>query len=134
MKAIRVSLWLIALTVLWPGLHTLVFLVRFGRLPTGGFGDVLVFLPMGLAAAVVLIALWASAGTHRRRMGLVLGYVLASPVALVGSVLSGLLLPPVLGTLLYGTGPLVVGMFVGYALSGRRRREDCRRRSATQRR
>jgi hypothetical protein len=117
MKATCASLWLIALTVLWPGLHFLVFFVRFGRPPSGGFTDALVFLPMGLVAAVILIVLWARAGTRLRKVGLVLGYLLASPVAFIGSLMSGLMLPPVVGTLLYGAGPLVVGMLIGYALA-----------------
>ena len=106
MRVTWAGLWLILLTLLWPGLHLLVFVVRFGRLSPGGVTDALVFLPMGLLAAAVLIILWAAAATRSRKIGLVLGYLLASPVAFIGALFSGLMLPPVIGTLLYGAGPL----------------------------
>jgi hypothetical protein len=122
MKAIGALLWLVALTILWPGLHLLVFFGRFDRMPLGGFTDALVFLPMGIVAAVALIVLWARAGTRRRKVGLALGYLLASPVAFMGSLLSGLMLPPVVGALLYGAGPLVAGMLIGRALAGTKSR------------
>ena len=117
MKATRAVLSFIALTVLWPGLHLLVFLVRFGRLPAGGFADALVFLPMGVIAAIILLVLWARAGARPGKVGLALGYLLGSPIAFMGSLFGGLMLPPVVGILLYGAGPLLVGMLTGYALA-----------------
>jgi len=117
MRATGAVLSFIALSVLWPGLQLLVFLVRFGRLPPGGFADGLVFLPMSVIAAIILLVLWTRAGTRQRKAGVALGYLLGSPVALVGSLIGGLMLPAVIGTLLYGAGPLVVGMLAGYALA-----------------
>jgi len=115
MQATGAALSFIALTALWPGLHLLVFLFRFERLAPGGFSDVLVFVPMGMIAALVLLLLWGRAGSRPQKRRVALGYLLASPVAFIGSLLGGLMMPPLPGTLLFGAGPLVAGMLIGYA-------------------
>jgi len=72
---------------------------------------------MSVVSAVVLIILWTRGTTRRGKVGLALGYLVASPMAFIGSLLGGLMLPPLVGTLLYGAAPLVGGMLLGYALA-----------------
>ena len=121
MKIFRVWLWLIPLTLFWPVLHLLVFGLRFGSLPSGGVPFFLVFLPMGLVSGIVFLFLWTRTAKRPHRVGLMLGYLFASPIALIGSLLSGLVYQPIIGTLLWGAGPLVIGMLggvlVGYFLA-----------------
>lgn len=115
MQTTSAALSFIALTALWPGLHLLLFLVRFQRLPPGGFSETLVFVPMGAVTALVMLLLWGNAWTRQQKRRLVLGYLLASPVAFIGSLLGGLMMPPLLGALILGAGPLLAGMLIGFA-------------------
>jgi hypothetical protein len=78
-------LWLVALALAWPILHLALFLLRFRRLPEGGSGSALVFLPMGVVASLGLGLLLLGAHDARGRNAIVRGYLLASPVAFVGS-------------------------------------------------
>jgi len=112
MKMNRLWLWLIPLTFLWPILHLFVFFVRFGDL-SGNAGYPLVFLPMSLTTGIIFLALWIRFTSPQQRTGLLLGYLLSSPIALIGSLLSGLVYHPVIGTVLWGAGPLVIGMLIG---------------------
>lgn len=49
-------------------------------------------------------------------MSTIVGYLVACPVAFVGALFSGLMLPPLVGTLIYGAVPLVVGTGIGFAV------------------
>lgn len=112
MKVNRVWLWLIPLTLLWPVLQWLVFLIRFGEIP-GNATDFLTFLPMSLIAGAMFLALWVRTSGGSQKTCLILGYLFSSPIAFVGSLLSGLVVRPIIGTLLWGAGPLVFGMLIG---------------------
>lgn len=105
-------------TLAWPALELAVFWLRFGRLPPEGAGASLVFAPMGLAAGVVAAVLLGRASSPRQRRAVIWGYVAASPLAFVGALLGGLVLPGVWGPLVAGGIPLAVGSIVGY-IAGR---------------
>ena len=70
---------------------------------------------MGAVTALVMLLLWSKAWTRQQKRRVALGYLLASPVALIGSLLGGLMMPPLLGALLFGAGPLLAGMLIGFA-------------------
>ena len=76
---------------------------------------------MSLLAALVFVVLWRGVTTRPHRIGIVAGYLAASPVALVGSLVGGLVLPPVWGTMLYGGVPLIWAWVSGrwWASTGR---------------
>lgn len=112
-------LWLLPLALLWPVLHTLVFVARFGRLPDGGMGETLVFLPMGILSGAVLLWFLGRARSRGRKVSTALGFLAACPFAFVGSLLGGLIFDPVIGTLIYGVLPLAAGAGLGYALGSR---------------
>ncbi|MGR3310295.1 MAG: hypothetical protein ACUZ77_05910 [Candidatus Brocadiales bacterium] len=97
----------------WPLVHIIVFLLRFGRMPTDSS---LIFLPMGIISAVVLVFLLKKGESSKRKRSTVVGYLLASPFAFIGSLTGGLMLPPLLGTLVFGALPLVFGTSLGYKL------------------
>ena len=104
----------VCLTVAWPLIQLIVAAVRFGGLPSGGPAWFLVFAPMGFVAGCVAVWLWTRAATRRGRRFVAVGYLIASPVALLGSLLGGLVLPSVWGPLVYGAIPLVAGCVIGF--------------------
>lgn len=110
------------LAVLWPALQVALFAVRFGRVDGARVAESAVFLPMGIVGAVALAWCWTRARGTLGRAGAAAGYVLASPVALIGSLLGGLVLPPLVGTLLLGGLPLAAGAAVGGALGSLKKR------------
>lgn len=106
-------LWFVLLSVLWPLLQIVVFYVRFQRMPPEpGF----VFLPLGILSALLFLFLWEDAW-QRQRVGLVIGYLLATPVALVSSLMGGLL-STTWGPTVFGAIPLMVGIGLGYVIAG----------------
>jgi hypothetical protein len=114
--------WVLAvvlLTLLWPLLQLLVFALRFGRLPPGGAAEALVFLPLGLVSAVVLVLLLRRSRSLRQAGWTLVGYAVAAPLALVGSLTGGLVLPGAVGALVGGVIPLAVGAVLGYLAGAR---------------
>jgi hypothetical protein len=107
-------LLIIPLAFFWPLLHFAIFVLRFGRTPAD---SVLVFLPMGVVSAFALAFMLKRSQSGRRKRWTIFGYLLAVPYAFIGSLMSGLMLPPVFGTIIYGASPLVLGTWLGYRLS-----------------
>lgn len=105
-----------ASTVGWPLLHIAVFWLRFDRLPPGSPVESLVFAPMGFVAGFVAAILLARATSINQRRGVGLGYLAASPVAFVGSLMGGLGLVGIAGPLLFGAVPLSLGCLIGFVL------------------
>jgi len=95
----------------WPLMHVLVFLLRFGSMPTESS---LIFLPMGIVSAVVLVFLVKKTESRKRKRRTVIGYLLASPFAYIGSLFGGLMSPQLAGVFIFGTVPLVLGTALGY--------------------
>lgn len=113
-RAYLYYLLIIPLAFAWPLLHFAIFVLRFGRTPTD---SVLVFLPMGVVSAFALAFMLNRSKSGRRKKWTVFGYLLAVPFAFLGSLMSGLVLPPIIGTIIYGASPLVLGTWLGYRLS-----------------
>ena len=111
----RVWFWLIPLALLWPAIHLLVALIRFGgsSLASIGVAFFLNFLPMSLFSGALLLLMWIFATKKSQRICLIMGYLLASPITFAGSLLSGLAYQPLVGTLLWGAGPLAIGVLIG---------------------
>ncbi|MBV7334789.1 hypothetical protein KFU94_42430 [Chloroflexi bacterium TSY] len=57
----------------------------------------------------LLIVLLNKSVSQGQKVSTMVGYIVACPVAFVGALFGGLMLPPLVGTLLYGAIPLVVG-------------------------
>ena len=109
-------LWTVALGAAWPGLQVALFAARFGRVDGALLAESALFLPMGLVGGAALVWCWRRTRGRAGRIGAALGYLLASPVALAGSLLGGLLLHPLLGALLLGGLPLAGGAALGAAI------------------
>ena len=111
----RSYLWLIPLSLVWPLLHLMVFAYRFSRIDQAILAESWVFLLMGLVSGVVLLFLMEKAKNRTQKMSTLVGYLLLTPIAFVGSLLSGLMFPPAIGVILYGALPLSIGAALGYA-------------------
>ena len=72
---------------------------------------------MGLVSAIVFFMLQRRAKHRLQSLGIVLGYIAAVYAAFVGSLACGLMLWPLVGTLVCGALPLAISMLVGYALA-----------------
>ncbi len=111
-------LWVIPLGLLMPLAQALVFFARFGQMdnsdPLG-----LVFLPVGLISGIVLIYLLERTQSRNRKISTIAGYVIALPVAFIGALGSGLLLPALIGVSICGPLPLIAGAATGYAIGAR---------------
>lgn len=116
MKAYLIYLWALPIALLWPVANLIIFAIRFGHLPATLISESLVFLPMGLVSALVLLFLLNKASNPGRKTSTIIGYIIASPVAFLGALMSGLILPPVMGTLIFGTIPLILGTVIGFAI------------------
>ena len=106
----------ICLALAWPAAQLAVFWLRFGHMPPGGPGESLVFLPMGVVAAVAVVWLWSRADSRRQRRYVAAGYLLAIPVAFSGALVGGLVLPWFLAPLVFGGLPLVFGSYAGFVM------------------
>ena len=108
--------WLLAITLVWPGIQILIFFTRFSRLPLDMLIQSLYFAPLGFLSGLLLLYFVYRAKSTGQRASTIIGYLIASPMAVIGSLLSGLLLPPLIGTVIYGMVPLVVGVLIGYTI------------------
>lgn len=109
----KTSYWLgLALGVLGPLFYIGTFYFRFGRLGSQQLNESLVTaLPVALGG---LLLVWLlnrapDARTHRTTW---LGFLVALPFGLFGSIIGGML--GVVGNILYGLLPLAMGAGVGY--------------------
>ena len=107
---------MIAVAVVWPVLHVLVFAVRFGEMPVrDALADLPLFLPTGLVAALLVRLLLQRAQPGAPQRAVVLGIIGALPFAFAGNLVGGLLGP--IGVTVFGVVPLLVGAGVGWAMS-----------------
>lgn len=114
----RTYLWSIPIALAWPLSQNMIYTARFGQLSIDALGSSMIFVPMGLISALMLVYLLDRAQTINQRVCTIFGYLLASPFAYFGSLLSGLILAPMMGTLVYGAAALVIGAVIGYVVGG----------------
>jgi len=73
---------------------------------------------MGLISGIIFLMLWTRTTRRGQKIDLLMGYFFASPFAYLGSLFSGLVYsPPIIGTLIWGAGPLLVGMLLGLLIN-----------------
>jgi hypothetical protein len=71
---------------------------------------------MGFLSGIALLWSLQLSKSRKRRVSTVLGYVLGGPFAFVGSLMSGLILDPIIGVSICGSLPLIVGAAFGYGI------------------
>lgn len=106
---------LFLLTVIWPVVHLAIYLIRFGEIDSTILLQSSYFLPLGLLSGVILLK-FLDKGTPVQKRGVVIGFILTIPFALVGSLMGGLIFQPVVGATIFGLVPLSMGMVIGFYL------------------
>ena len=107
--------WFFLLSLIWPLMQILIFGLRFQRLPDN-IWESFYFLPMGVISAAFFLFMLDKSAERTTRVSTAVGYLVACPIALVGGLGGGLVLPPLLGVTLFGAVPLMVGTAVGYGM------------------
>ena len=106
-------LWFTLLSLIWPTVQIIFFNLRFRRMPDNVV-ESLTFLPMGIISAGFILFLMKRAPNQTTRVSTAVGYLVACPFALVGSLGGGLMLQPLIGVTLFGAIPLILGSTAGY--------------------
>jgi len=106
-------LWFTFLSLIWPTIQIVFFILRFQRMPASLI-ETLYFLPMGMISAAFIIWLLKKAANHTTRVSTAVGYLVACPFAMIGSLGGGLVIHPLIGVTIFGTIPLILGSAAGY--------------------
>jgi hypothetical protein len=101
---------ILPLTLLW-------FVARLLQIgPPLLVGDTAVFLLPGLLSSLIVVFLYLSARPGAQRWLVVAGYIISLPIAFLGALASGMVLPAVIGVTLVGTILSAIGSLIGYGL------------------
>jgi hypothetical protein len=106
-------LWFTLLSLIWPAVQIVFFNLRFQRMPDNVV-ESFYFLPMGMISAAFVLLLMKRAQNHTTRVSTAVGYLVACPFALIGSLGGGLVVLPLIGVTIFGTVPLILGSSAGY--------------------
>lgn len=111
-----IYLWSIPIALLFPVAQIVLFYARFGRWPTEGYADLFSFFTVGLLGALFFLYLLTKSSSRPQQIGTIAGFVLLSPIGLIGSLGGGIVLGPFVGTVVFGTIPLVIGAGFGFLI------------------
>ena len=112
--------WMIALAVVWPLIHILIFVLRFDT--PAPWGEAIWFVPTGLIGAGLLAIASSRARTAGQKKGAILGFIAMVPFALAGNVLGGLAGP--LGVTVGGVVPMMIGTIGGMLIASQMPERD----------
>ncbi|WP_432666592.1 hypothetical protein R9X47_09625 [Wukongibacter baidiensis] len=110
-------IWIIPIALIFPMIQNIIFFIRFANLPAELFLQSLIFAPMGLISGALLIYLLRKDIDGKRKKGIIIGYLISVPIALLVSIVSGLIVPPIVATSVVGTIPLLIGTTLGYGVT-----------------
>jgi hypothetical protein len=111
-----IYLWSIPIALLFPVAQIVLFYARFGRWPTEGYADLFSFFTVGLLGALFFLYLLTKSSSRPQQIGTIAGFVLLSPIGLIGSLGGGIVLGPFVGTVVFGTIPLILGTAAGFGV------------------
>lgn len=109
-------LWLIPIIIMFPLIQIMVFTLRFNRLPDDVLNSSLAFIPLGLVSGIIMIILLNYVDSKKKRKSIIIGFLVATPISIVISLLAGLIAPSIVATTLIGTIPLLIGILAGYLI------------------
>lgn len=109
-----ITAWAIGLTVFWPIVNLIVYFMRFGTLSWRLVGESLYFIPLGLCSVLLLFTFLNYTQSTNHAYFVIMGFVLFMPVAFFAALASGLVLPPLVGPMIYGIIPLAIGLTIGF--------------------
>ena len=107
--------WLIPAAILFPLLQIAIFYTRFSNVSKEAMMSSLIFIPIGVVGAGLLIFLLNKEISEKRKRFTIIGFIIAVPVSIGCSLFSGLLLAGI-GTIIAGVLPLIIGTYMGYYL------------------
>lgn len=110
-------IWAIPLAFLFPIIQLAIYYIRFGSpshmSDTALFIESGYYVPMSLLSGIALIYYLKKCYTKVEKNLTILGFVFSFPFAILTSLTSGLLLPPIIGITIFGTIPLIIGIITG---------------------
>lgn len=105
--------WLLPALLVYPLIQNIVFFIRFKRLPLHIILNSIIFLPMGLICGAYFIYMSNKSTSIKQRKKMIIGLILSIPFSVIFSIYSGLIVPPVIAVAVFGTSPLILGIFLG---------------------
>ena len=115
-RAILLVLLFLLLVIFWPAVYGVSSYLRFGDLEIIDGDDLLLFLSLGFIGALAAIL----PSLTRKYSGCLFaglsGYLVAVPIAFMGSTFGGLIAPPWVAVIILGSVPLLIFTFIGYQI------------------
>ena len=115
-KVVVAALLFLLLLMFWPLVYGGLHLVKSGHLEPVVIQELVIFLPMSFIGALAVIMPFLSAKYSDSLIAGLLGYFIASPLALLGTLFGGLVVNPWLASSVVGSLPLLVFTFIGYII------------------
>ena len=101
----------LALSLMFPLVNLAIYTLRF-QAPQGRlYLESLLFAPIGLIGGLIFFHAYDKAGTRVHKNAIVVGFLLAMPLAVLGGLMGGLL--GIVATIAFGTLPLALGVLLG---------------------
>lgn len=110
------AVWLIGFAIAFPLLQLLFYFIRFGTMEAHIIGESLLFVPIGFLGGIYFFYLYDQASVMLHRRMIFAGLIASLPSSVVGGIAGGLL--GFLGIIIFGTLPIVIGVFLGNWLGG----------------
>lgn len=112
--------WLIPLTLLFPVVEVIIFLLRGYPFSNELLLSSLYFLPVGLASGYLLIYLLRKQmGNSKYGIFLGIGYFVGAIIAILAMIYGGLYLDPLTNIVFLGIIPVIICTLIGYYARGR---------------
>ena len=115
-RTVLLVLLFLLLVIFWPAVYGVSSYLRFGGLEATNNSDFLPFVFLGVIGALTAIL----PSLTRRYEGCLSaglsGYLVAAPIALLGSTFGGLIAPHWIAVMVLGSVPLLIFTFIGYQI------------------
>lgn len=106
--------WIIPISLIFPIIQNILFVVRFEQLTVEVAFSSLIFIPVGLSSGWFLIYILRKDIDYKRKRRVAIAYIISIPFAIFLSTMSSLLVPPYIGITIFGIAPMVIGILLGY--------------------
>lgn len=115
-RAVLLVLLFLLLVIFWPAVYGVTSYLRFGQLDAVGNNELLPFLLLGVIGALAAILPSLTRKYHGCLTAGLSGYMIAAPIAFLGTAFGGLIVPPWVAVIVLGSVPLLIFTFIGYQI------------------
>ena len=115
-RILLLVLLFLLLVIFWPAVYGVSSYLRFGQLEAVGNNELLLFLFLGIIGALAAILPSLTRKYDGCLSAGLSGYLIAVPIAFLGSTFGGLIAPPWVAVIVLGSVPLLVFTFIGYQI------------------